>query len=110
MGPLDGTVVPCATAGSLVFLPAECSHVLLGIKDRFKDKGYQRYGFVDAIQPKVNWFAEDVIGIDVGIGLLMAENLRSGFVWESFMKNREIQHAMREVSFHPDPDANTQVL
>ena len=110
MGPLDGTIVPCATAGSLVFLPAECSSVLLQIKDRFGDKGYQRYGFVDAIQPKVGWFAEDVIGIDVGIGLLMAENLRTGMVWESFMKNREIQHAMREVAFHPDPDANTQVL
>jgi len=26
------------------------------------------------------------------------------------MKNREITHAMREVAFHPDPDANTQVL
>jgi hypothetical protein len=42
--------------------------------------------------------------------MLMAENLRSGFVWEYFMKNREIVHAMREVAFHPDPDANTQVL
>ena len=110
MGPLDGTVVPCATAGSLVFLPAECSHVLLQIRERFGTKGYQRYGFVDALQPKANWFAEDVIGIDVGIGLLMAENLRSGFVWEHFMKNREILHAMREVAFHNDPDANTQVL
>ncbi len=29
MGPLDGTLVPCAAAGSLPFLPAECSHVLL---------------------------------------------------------------------------------
>jgi hypothetical protein len=51
-----------------------------------------------------------VIGIDVGIGLLMAENLRTGSVWESFMKNREVQRAMRECSFKPDPDANTQVL
>jgi hypothetical protein len=51
-----------------------------------------------------------VIGIDVGIGLLMAENLRTGSVWEEFMKNREIQHAMHDCSFRPDPDANTQVL
>jgi hypothetical protein len=46
----------------------------------------------------------------VGVGLLMGENLRTGSVWEFFMKNREIQHAMRECSFRPDPDANTQVL
>ena len=29
MGDPDGTLVPCACAGSVVFLPAECSHVLL---------------------------------------------------------------------------------
>lgn len=110
IGPLDGTLVPCACAGSLVFLPAECSHVLLTMRERYGDKIYQRYGFVDAFQPKAGWFAEDVIGIDVGIGLLMAENLRSGFVWESFMKNREIGHAMRECSFRADPDANSQIL
>jgi hypothetical protein len=33
-------------------------------------------------------------GIDVGITLLSAENLRSGFVWKWFMKNPEIQRAM----------------
>ncbi|HUY82072.1 MAG TPA: glucoamylase family protein [Acidobacteriaceae bacterium] len=110
MGPLDGTLVPCATAGSLPFLPAECSHVLLSIKRNFGDKVYRRYGFVDAFNPKTKWFAEDVLGIDQGISVLMAENLRTGFVWEYFMKNTEITHAMDEVQFHPDPDANRQVL
>jgi len=38
------------------------------------------------------------------------ENLRSGFVWEYFMKNPEILHAMDEVQFHPDPDACRQIL
>ena len=110
MGPIDGTIVPCAAAGSLPFLPAECSHVLLSIRQNMGDRVWTRYGFVDAFQPKANWFAEDILGIDQGISVLMAENVRTGFVWEYFMRNREIQHAMREVSFHPDPDANSQVL
>ncbi len=110
MGPLDGTIVPCAAAGSLPFLPAECSHVLLSIRKKMGDRVWTRYGFVDAFLPKANWFAEDILGIDQGISVLMAENVRTGFVWEYFMKNREIQHAMREVAFHPDPDANSQVL
>jgi hypothetical protein len=110
LGPIDGTVVPCAAAGSLPFLPAECSHVLLSIRQRMGDRVWTRYGFVDAFLPKANWFAEDILGIDQGISVLMAENVRTGFVWEYFMKNREIQHAMREVAFHPDPDANSQVL
>ena len=79
------------------------------IRDRFNDKVYTRYGFVDAFQPKANWFAPDILGIDQGITMLMAENLRTGFVWEQFMKNREIGHAMSEVQFHPDPDSATQV-
>jgi len=35
-----------------------------------------------------------VIGIDTGIILLMAENLRTGFVWGTFMKNQEAQRGM----------------
>ena len=110
MGPLDGTLVPCAAAGSLPFLPAECSHVLLNMREKMGDKVWTRYGFVDAFNPKTNWFAGDILGIDQGISVLMAENLRTGFAWQYFMKNREIVHAMNEVQFHPDPDANTQVL
>ena len=110
IGQLDGTLVPCAVAGSLPFLPAECSHVLLSMREKMGDRVWTRYGFVDAFDVRGNWFAEDILGIDQGISVLMAENLRSGFVWQYFMQNREITHAMSEVQFHPDPDANTQVL
>ena len=110
MGPLDGTLVPSATAGSLPFLPPECSHVLLSMKNQLGDKVYKRYGFVDSFNIKAKWFAGDVIGINQGISVLMAENQRTGFVWEYFMRNTEVTHAMDEVQFHPDPDACRQVL
>jgi hypothetical protein len=35
-----------------------------------------------------------VIGIDVGISLLSAENLRTGNVWQWFMRNPEPDHAL----------------
>jgi hypothetical protein len=38
-----------------------------------------------------------VIGIDVGITLLSAENLRSGNVWKWFMKNKEIKRALKKI-------------
>jgi hypothetical protein len=41
-----------------------------------------------------------VIGIDVGVTMLMAENHRSNFVWNTFMKNPEIPAAMAAVGFH----------
>ena len=36
----------------------------------------------------------------LGIGLLMAENLRSGFVWETFARNPEVGVAMNKAGFH----------
>ena len=58
---------------------------------------YGRYGFVDAFNPITGWINPDVIGIDVGITLLSAENLRTGSVWRWFMRNTEIPAAMERV-------------
>jgi len=98
-GPIDGTVVPCAAGGSLVFLPQDTLHVLHTIKDHFGQRGWTRYGFVDAFNPLTHWYDTDVVGIDTGITLLMAENLRTGFVWETFMKNPEAQRGMQRAGF-----------
>ena len=99
-GPVDGSVVPCATAGSLPFLPRDCVHVLRTLKDNFGKDAWGRYGFCDAFHPELHWFDTDVLGIDLGIGLLMAENLRTAFVWETFMQNPEAVAAMKACGFH----------
>ncbi len=101
-GPIDGTVVPNAAAGSLAFLPADCLHVLRALKAKHGDKAWGRYGFLDAFHPAANWYDPDVLGIDQGISLLMAENLRSGLVWEIFMRNQEMVGAMTKAGFVPD--------
>jgi hypothetical protein len=100
IGPVNGSVVPCAAAGSLPFLPEECIRVLRALKQNFGKNAWGRYGFGDCMHPQLNWYDADVLGIDVGIGLLMAENLRSGFVWNTFMQNTEVQTAMERVGFH----------
>jgi hypothetical protein len=64
------------------------------MRARFGDRIYGRYGFADAFHPTDGWVNPDVIGIDVGITLLSAENLRTGKVWWWFMKNVEIPSAM----------------
>jgi hypothetical protein len=101
-GDIDGTVVPGATGGSLPFLYDDCIKVLRNIRSRYGEKGaWGRYGFVDAFNPLTNWYNPDVIGIDVGITMLMAENKRTGFVWETFMKNKEARTAMEKAGFRP---------
>jgi hypothetical protein len=90
----DGTVVPCAAAGSLMLAPDICIPALKAMKERFGDKIYGRYGFTDAFHPTNGWVSADVLGLDIGITLLSAENLRTGSLWKWFMRNREISRAM----------------
>ena len=92
-GPIDGTVVPAAAGGSLPFMPDATMRVLKTIHDHYPN-AWCRYGFVDAFNPLSNWFDTDVVGIDTGITMVMAENARTGFVWEMFMKNPEAQRGM----------------
>jgi hypothetical protein len=100
IGPVDGSVVPCATGGSLPFLFEDCIRVLRNIRGRYKENAWARYGFVDAFNPLTAWYDKDVLGIDLGITMVMAENHRTGLVWETFMKNPEAQSAMQKVGFH----------
>lgn len=93
-GDLDGTVVPCAPAGSLPFLPDECLRALRAARERFGGKIWKRYGFADAFHPATGWVADDVIGIDVGISVLMAENLRTGLVWRNFARSPVVQRGL----------------
>jgi hypothetical protein len=98
VGPIDGTIVPSAAAGSLPFLPQPVMRVLRTIKDRYPP-AWSKYGFVNAFNPLTKWYDSDVIGIDTGITLLMAENLRTGFVWNTFMKNEAAQRGMQRAGF-----------
>ena len=98
-GPIDGSIVPCATGGSLPFLYEDCMRVLRNIRGRYKEKAWTRYGFVDAFNPLDGWYDPDVLGIDLGITMVMAENHRTGLVWDTFMKNPEAQAGMQKAGF-----------
>jgi hypothetical protein len=99
MGPIDGSVVPCAVAGSLPFLTRDCLRVLHSLKEKYGEYAWGRYGPCDALHPSLSWYDSDVLGIDLGISLLMAENLRTGFVWKTFMQNPETSSAMKLAGF-----------
>ncbi len=99
VGPIDGTVVPSASAGSLPFLPQAVMRVLRTIRTRYGAGAWGNYGFANAFNPLTNWYDSDVVGIDTGITMVMAENVRTGFVWDTFMKNPEVQRGMDRAGF-----------
>ena len=81
-------------------MPEETIRVLRNIREKYDQRVWQKYGFVDAFNPLTNWYSPDVIGINVGITLLMAENARTEFVWQQFMKNEAVQRGMAKAGFH----------
>jgi hypothetical protein len=101
--PVDGTVAPAAAGGSLMFTPDISIPALKAIQERFGDRVFGRYGFVDGYNPTLEWFDTDVVGIDVGITLLSAENLLTGDVWRWFMANEPASHGMDLIGFSEPP-------
>jgi hypothetical protein len=100
VGEIDGTVSPAAAGGSLPFLPRETIRVLRTIRQRYA-QAWSQYGFVDALNPLKNWYDTDVVGIDTGVTMVMAENARTGYVWDIFMQNPEAQRGMERAGFKP---------
>ncbi len=103
----DGTLVPCCAGGSIPFLPQETIACLTNLYNQHGLAAWKRYGFVDAFNPLTGWTDFDVVGINLGITMLMAENYRTGFIWENFMKTHEARRAMKLVGFRPSAPAAT---
>ena len=97
-----------------MFTPDITVPALREMHRRFGERIYGRYGFADAFHPTDGWVNPDVIGIDLGITLLSAENLRTGRVWGWFMANPEIPAALERAAgaltaaaahpWHPNAD------
>lgn len=86
LGLHDGTIAPYAAIASIVFSPAKSTATIKAMYDNLKPKLYGSYGFRDAFNLDAHWWADEYIGIDQGITLLMLENyLNNDAVWKRFM-------------------------
>ncbi|MGH9407716.1 MAG: glucoamylase family protein [Terriglobia bacterium] len=99
---IDGTVVPCAPGGSLMFIPALSLAALKAMRAQFGSDIYRRYGFVDAFNPTTGWVDPDVVAIDTGITLLSGQDLLDGGVWRWFMRDPNIERALRLARLRPE--------
>jgi hypothetical protein len=105
----DGTLSPTAPGGSLPFAPEICIPVLKAMRNKYGEKLWTKYGFVDAFNPsyitektQIGWFDNDYLGIDQGPIAIMIENLRNGFVWEVMKKNPYIIEGLKRAGFSGD--------
>jgi len=80
-----------------MFTPELSVRALRTMREKYGDRIYGRYGFVDAFNPNTGWTNPDVIAINQGIILLSAENALTGAIWRWFSLNPEIPRALQRV-------------
>jgi hypothetical protein len=95
----DGTLAPTAAGGSLPFAPEECLSTLRHLYDTYRERLWTPFGFRDAFNPTADWWDPDVLGIDQGPILIMAENHRTGRVWRRFMQNAVVRRGLERAGF-----------
>jgi hypothetical protein len=95
----NGTVSPTAALSSMPYTPAESMKALKYFyRERGKDL-FGIYGPYDAFNDDRHWVQEAYIGIDQGPIVDMIENHRSRLLWETVMKDEDLQAGMAALGF-----------
>ncbi len=111
----DGTIAPTAAVASIAFAPEIVIPTIRAFRARFGQHLYQRYGFLDAVNPSftfsdvplrhgqvvddLGWIATDYLAIDQGPIVAMIENYRSGLIWTIMKRNPYIRRGLERAGF-----------
>ena len=98
----NGTISPTAALSSMPYTPAESINALKSFLYEYGGSLWGVYGFKDAFNLDVGWFANSYLAIDQGPIIVMIENYRSQLLWNNFMSNPEIQPMLDAIGFVPD--------
>ena len=93
----DGTIAPTGAIASFPYTPQKSMDAL---KHFYRDNGkflWGEYGFRDAFNLSEDWVANIYMGLNQAPMAVMIENYRSGLLWNFFMKNEEVQHALTKI-------------
>src|SRR2546426_189755 len=110
----DGTIAPTAAGGSIPFAPEIALPALWAVREKYGANLFSTYGFLDAfnptftatgqatqgrVDPRLGWFDTDYLGIDEGPMLAMAENYRTGLVWQLLRANPYVARGLCRAGF-----------
>lgn len=110
----NGTLMPSATVGSIMFTPDLAIKAAYAFKEAYPT-AYGKYGFANGINPSKNWIDGDVIGIDLGMVMLSIENFRDGLPHRLLERSQIVQLGMKRAGFHstsegPEEKRKLQIL
>ncbi|MDX9905387.1 MAG: glucoamylase family protein [Bacteroidales bacterium] len=94
-----GVITPTAAVSSLPFTPEQSMDAIRFFYYILGDKLWGDYGFYDAFDVHVGWWAGSYIAIDQGPQVVMIENYRTGLLWDLFMSAPEVQAGLEKLGF-----------
>lgn len=94
----EGTVAPAGAIGSVVFTPKE-SLEALEYYQTIRMLNSSTYGLLDSFNLDRDFYANQCIGIDKGISLVMLSNYTKGTVWDAFNKNQNVIGGLQTLGF-----------
>jgi hypothetical protein len=84
---------------------------LQAIRHFYEDLGknlYGPFGFKDGFNLDKNWWADEYLGIDQGITVLMLENFMSdGIIWKKFMRLPAVQDWIKKCGLNKKSSGET---
>lgn len=95
----NGTISPTAALASMPYTPEESMKAL---KYFYRERGQELFGLYgpyDAFNDDVNWVQQAYIGIDQGPIVVMIENYRTGLLWNTLMKDTDVQAGLDKLGF-----------
>jgi hypothetical protein len=95
----NGTISPTAALASFPYAPKEAMAALRGMLARHDDRIWTEYGFIDAFNESLGWYAETALAIDQAPIILMIENHRTGLLWDLFMAIPDIRAGLSKLGF-----------
>ena len=94
-----GVISPTAAVSSLPYWPEAAMRAIRHFRHGLGGRAWGRFGFVDAFNESVDWFATSYLAIDQGPIVGMIENHRSGLLWRLFMSAPEVRRGLRRLGF-----------
>ena len=95
----NGTITPTAAISAMPYVPTESMATLRHFYHVYGKRLWGPFGFKDAFNLDKDWFAESYLAIDQGPIVVMIENFRTGLIWETFRRCREVQAGLRKLGF-----------
>jgi hypothetical protein len=95
----DGTITPTAAVSSLPYTPVQSMDAIRKFYYILGNRLWGQYGYYDAYDPTLGWWASSYIAIDEGPIIGMIENYRSQLLWNLFMSCPEVQQGLTKLGF-----------